>query len=175
MKLLTPLALLVASIGLFFTFISPQYKLVTDVRAQTQDFDDAIVRAKQVVAKRQQLLAQKNSFNPDDLKRLIKLLPDSIDTIQLIIDTNKIANAYGTNIEGIKVTEETSKTTTASPVGSSLMVFNVKMTYEQFQKFLQDFERSLRLIDIAGISFVPSEDGSLYTYTVSLRTYWLKP
>ncbi len=175
MKIFIPIAILIASIGLFFTFISPQYKAMADLRNQSAQYDDAIDRAKKVVAKRDDLVAAQNSFSQDDINHLVKFLPDSIDTIQLIIDTNSLATASGAVIQGIKVTQDDPKANPTSPVASAQLSFSVKMTYDQLQQLLQSFEHSLRLTDISSITFTPTDDGSAYTFNVTVRTYWLKP
>jgi Tfp pilus assembly protein PilO len=185
MKLLTPFLLIGAAIGLFFVFISPEFKTANDVHAQTQEYDMALSRAQLVGAKRDQLLAKKNSFNPEDIKRLQKLLPDSIDPIRLIIDMDSLANKSGSNISSIKVTDETPKaaapaavgaTAVAGPqLGSTLISFSVTMTYERFQKYLSDVEHSLRILDVASISFSPIDTSNDYAFSVALRTYYLKP
>ncbi len=179
MKFFTPLLLLAASIGLFFMFITPEYKAITDVRSQTQDYDAAVARAKLVVAKRDNLLAKENSFNPADISRLKTFLPDSIDPIRLIIEMSSMASKSGFDISGVKVTEEGAKASVTPGqdgpmLGSDLVSFSLTATYDQFQNYLTLLEHSLRLIDVATISFTPSDTSATNVYSVGVRTYFLK-
>jgi Tfp pilus assembly protein PilO len=178
MKLLTPLILLGTAVGLFFLFINPQYKEVQSVRAEITEYDKAIEQAKEVGEKRNQLLAKRNSFSADEIKRLQKMIPDKVDNIRLVIDINERASQYGSELKGIgftNVTDADKKTVGAvgSPYNVTSMTFTVAMTYEQLQKFLGDLEKSLRLIDVSTITFAPVED-SIYNFSIGLKTYSLK-
>jgi hypothetical protein len=180
MKLITPIALLAATIGLFFIFISPRYESVSSLRAEVREYDLAIDRAKEVVTKRNQLLTKKNSFSKVDLERLNKLLPDKVDNIRLIIDVNDIANRYNSNINTIKIAQEkpttqASATQSTKPYTSIELSFQTKMTYENIQKFLIDIEDSLKLLDVGTLSIVIAEDPVNYDYNVMLKAYYLKP
>jgi Tfp pilus assembly protein PilO len=171
MKILTPIALILASVGLFYLVIMPQYHDLSDTRSKIQQYSDAISRAQEVVSKRDKLLAQKNSFSPDDIRRLQKMLPDKVDPIRFVIDVNNIAASYGTKITDIKIgTEIGSKTN----YDDTTMSFTAPMSYDQVQKFLADVERSLQLVDVSGLGFKSEDKSSIYTYSFTLKTYSLK-
>src|SRR4051812_21461687 len=104
MKFAVPLLMISAATGLLFIFVKPQYAEVNVLRAQSAEYDHAIERAKDTVAKKDQLLAKFNSYNPEDIARLKKFLPDTVDPIQLIIDMNAIVVANQSKMEDIKVT-----------------------------------------------------------------------
>jgi len=179
MKFLTPFLMLAAAVGLFLLFINPQYKSVTELRARALEYDNAIERAQAVVAKKDQLVSKYSAFNPADIQRLQKMLPGKIDTIQLILDLNGIAVGQGSQIQGIKVSADTTQKPTSvgasqSPYGVMLIGFNVSMTYENFQLFLKDLEKSLRIVDVASVSFTPANTTNTYDYSVVLKAYWLK-
>jgi hypothetical protein len=181
MKLATPILMIAAAIGLFFLFVNPKFAEVKALQAQGVEYDSAIQRATATVAKKDQLLTKYNSFKPEDITRLRTFLPDTIDTIQLIIDVNAIANTRQSKIESIKVTADAPGKAAIGGVadtrkhGTAVMDFKVSMTYETFQLFLKDLEQSLRLIDVGSVGFSPNtEGGNVYDYSVSLKTYYLK-
>ena len=73
--------------------------------------------------------------------------------------------------------------------GTFDLIFVTSGTYDSFIKFLKDVESSLRLTDIESVTFssdvaaaqssaganLNSGQSASYTYTIKLRTYWLKP
>lgn len=70
----------------------------------------------------------------------------------------------------------------SSRLGVVTFTFGVTLTYEDFLEFLRRIEYSTRIQDIESITFTSNSDlekGSsnpnpVYTFNVSLRTYWLK-
>jgi len=118
------------------------------------------------------------------LARLQKLLPDTVDNVRLIIDMDEIAKRYGLTIGNVrldetKVTKSGAKDSTAtitggeSGYGTIPMGFSVTADYDTFLSFLEDLETSLRIIDITNIGLKPGAN-NIYSFDVSLKTYWLK-
>jgi Tfp pilus assembly protein PilO len=181
MKALTPILLLVASLGMFFYFIRPHYETVKQHRASIVENDDAIERAQKIATLRDNLLERKASFSPADIDRLNELLPDSVDNITLVIDIDSIANRYGTSIRDIRVSSPQVATAQKTvgpdekPYATTMIGFGISLTYEQFVDFLSDIEHSLRLTDINSITFTPKDEGTTYDFNINLSTYWLKP
>jgi hypothetical protein len=181
---LTPLVIFAAAIGLTFLFSKPTYEDVQKLRSEIQKNEEAIERAESVVAKRDALRAKKNTFNPEDLKRLQLLFHDKIDNIKLIIEIDSIATRYKTSIKNIKVAtaaEAAPDTKAATAIGGQPKVygtteigFGVTLSYDEFIAFLSDVEKSLRLTDISSVTFTPKDDNDTYDFTVTLATYWLK-
>ena len=70
----------------------------------------------------------------------------------------------------------------ASRLGVVNFSFAVTLTYSDFLAFLDRIEHSTRILDIDSISFsapatgpgIVSTQEPIYTFNVSLRTYWLK-
>jgi hypothetical protein len=199
-RALLPTILLLATLGLIFSYISPSYSKVQDIKEEITRFDEALGKAKELQALRDQLLAKYNSFSARDLERLEKFLPDQIDNVRLIIDIDAIASRYGMTVKNLSIQgdskERLQKTSVgnstadistsvptpgarvlgsrpSSVIGSVIMTFSVSASYERFLQFLKDLERSLRLIDVVSLSFDASGEG-VYNYNVGIKTYWLK-
>jgi Tfp pilus assembly protein PilO len=124
------------------------------------------------------LVQKRGEIDPENLVKLEKLLPDNIDNIKLIIDMNRIAQKHtlslknirldsGVKIDSEKIGKDNKK------YGTVGLSFSVNSSYDNFQNFLNDLEKSLRLVDITDLS-VTSNDTGLYDFSVSLKTYWLK-
>ncbi len=132
----------------------------------------------------QQLLETYNSYPPTTLDRLNKLLPDNVDNVRLIIDINNIARRYGMTIRDIQFSTDqnneqvANNTSRPAPAplerGTVAMGFSTTGSYLNFQAFLADLARSLRLIDVIGVDFAATDINDVYQYNVELQTYWLQ-
>jgi len=58
--------------------------------------------------------------------------------------------------------------------GFNGLVIAVLSSYAVFIKFLEDIEKSLRIVDVVSIGFDSKDENDIYDFNVSIRTYWLK-
>lgn len=182
MRLFLPLILIAIAIGLFFVFTDPTYQTIKDLRVQEMEYDQALTKSKELLAIRNSLISKRNTFSPDDVNKVARVLPDNVDNIRLILDTETIAQRYRLHIEEIGISapqasrEERSELAvgdTNDPVGSVQLSFSVTARYDDFLRFIKDLERSVRIVDIQSISFSVGE-GELADYSVAIKTYWLR-
>jgi len=115
----------------------------------------------------------------NDVERINKVLPNNVDTVRLATDFDSIASKYGISIKNIQSIE--SKNSNSSTIiqsdGKAYNAVDVNFSfvasYDNFRNFMQDIEKSLRIIDIESVSFDQGDSG-LSEYRVSIKTYWLK-
>ena len=186
-RFFAPIILLCVAIGLFVLYTNPTYQKVKELRAQQAEYDQALTKSQQLLSVRNNLIAKRNTFNPDDLQKLSRMLPDNVDNIRLILDTDTIAGRYNLRIRNVSVsssaaapaqsgrTDRNALAVGASgdPVGSVELAFSVSARYEDFTRFLRDLERSVRIVDVRTITF-DTADGELVEYSVLIKTYWLR-
>lgn len=175
-RFILPLLFIVVSIGLFFGYVDATYEHIKVLRVQNDEFTLALEQARELEEIQNQLRGKYNTFSSEDLTRLKKLLPDNVDNVRLILDIDHVAEAHDVRVSSLKLEE--GKTGVAvgaqgKPYESATMSFSVSASYEVFLEFLKDLEASLRIIDPVRVSFTASEV-NLYTYAVSIHTYWLK-
>ena len=177
MKLILPLLFLIASGGLFWGVADPSYDKVQELKKDEKLFDNALNNSKKLQQMREDLLAQYNSFPTADLERLEKILPNHVDNVRLIRDIDGMAIRYGMSLRAVSVelTDSTSGeiNTDIEDYGSIILTFSVTGPYKTFLRFLEDLEKSLRVVDVIRVSF-SSDEKDLYEYNVSIQTYWLK-
>jgi Tfp pilus assembly protein PilO len=185
MKGILPIiAVVIAGIAFYF-YIDPTYTEIKQLRKEEATLSAALTRALELQATRDQLLSRYNTFNPEDLARLEKMLPDHVDNVRLALDMDSLAASYGMRIRNVSIEkqDETKRPAArqAQAVGpdertyeSMALSFTVTGQYDTFRAFLSDLERSLRLVNLEQLSFSSTETG-LYDFTITLRTYWLKP
>lgn len=171
------IVLILASLGLFFGYVDPTYAVIKTQRAEKADYDRALNNSKELQAERDKLLEKFNNMENSDKQNLTKLLPDNIDNVRLIIDIDEIAKKYGMRIRNFKTStaEASDKVGAANTTyGTLTLSFETTAQYQTFLSFARDLEQSLRLIDLVGIEFGSKENGDLYDYKISIKTYWLK-
>ncbi len=176
----TSIALLLLSVGLFYTFTNVQYKEVKELNTIAGKYRDVLQDASNIIKLRDNLLVAYESIPQEEIDRINKALPDNIDTVRLAFDLDGIASRHSVSIKNIQVT-------TGASDGSSAIVlpeyagvyekatvsFTFISTYNNFMALLADLETNLRIMGINSIIFSANDSG-LYEFRVSVETYWLK-
>ncbi len=187
MNIITPIILIIISIGTFFMYTDPVYRgdavsygaaSIKNLQTEDEQYQKALNNTGAIKDKKQALETKKDSFSSDNLERLNKLLPDNIDNIKLIIDMTNIANQHNLTLKGARLDtnakiDPNKLGADTSKYGTVGISFSVSATYEKFQDFLADLEKSLRLVEITDLS-VSGNNTGLYDFSVGLKTYWLK-
>ncbi len=185
--------LLGAAGAVLFMYIRPAYDAIAPKKAEIANYEAALNKAAELQKLKQSLLAKQNSFNPADLERLHKLLPDHVDNVALILDIDHLAGVHGMGLENVDVNTPGSVrggATQSQPPSSMIgagsgqtydsltLTFTTHGTYQPFLDFMRDLERSLRIVDLTSLSISPTSGlgfaEPVYTYKITLRTYWLK-
>ena len=227
MSNITPIILILASVGLFFGYINPTYtgvtgadtagKSIKELQSEEKDYSDALNKTAEIERVRTGLSDQFRKIALSDQIKLEKLLPDHIDSVRLIIDINNIAAKYGMSLTNIVLTAtgvvptapKSSTGAAASPQSAATqslaqtfvgpddrqydsikLGFTVTGTYENFIQLLKEIEESLRVVDVTSLAFAAAKPGasslgqtgsvsaapvsSLYTFAMTIRTYYLK-
>ncbi|MEK7113678.1 MAG: hypothetical protein AAB873_02520 [Patescibacteria group bacterium] len=193
-KFILPGILIGIALTAFFLFTSPLYQDVSLKRSQVSDYNKALDNAKAFEAERDKLTQKYNSFNPDNLSKLQKLLPDNVDNIRLILEIEKIASPYGMALKDVKYDAGENVVLTEGeesvPAEEEIMVkdydtwnleFSTSGSYSNFINFIKDLESNLRIVDISSIQFSSNTNlgagsslSEVYTYDFKIKTYWLK-
>ncbi|OGC88117.1 hypothetical protein A2419_01445 [Candidatus Adlerbacteria bacterium RIFOXYC1_FULL_48_26] len=178
-RIILPIILLAAALGLFVMYTNPSFQSIKQLAVEQAAYDQALDKAQELRAVRDQLLSRRASFSDQDVDKLSHTLPDNLDNIRLIIDINNIASRHRASISQVQLGSTQGSGTGSSlatgPSGSSIgtveMGFSINATYDDFLAFQEDLEHSLRILDVTRIGF--STGGDLNTYSYSIKTYWL--
>lgn len=183
MNLITPIFLIIASVGIFYGYINPNYRgenvpmNIEKLMQERKKYTEALNNSNDLISVRNSLVEKSNMIPADNLERLKKLLPDHVDNARLIIDIDGIASKHGLNIRNLEIGNDVGGQGELgpdnNPYGTITLKFNVIAPYDKFRTFVKDLEESLRIIDVVGISFNSTETG-YYDYGVTIKTYWIK-
>lgn len=180
---LISLTLIVGAGALFFLYTKPAYDNLGVAQAHINDYDQALVKAKELQTLKQTLLSRYNTFNPTDLDRLQKLLPDHIDNVRLVLDLDTLASRHGLALQNVVVSApETTISSNVQTIGgkaydSVTLRFATAGTYENFVAFMTDLETSLRIVDVVSLKMQGDQATTgvpTYRFDIQLRTYWLE-
>ncbi len=173
MKGLTPIILILVSVGVGFFYTYPQYQKIQAQRLESLQYDEVISKSNELKDLRASLSGILSSFSASDLDRISKLLPEKVDTARLILDINGVASKYAIEMRDTKISD-LSKSSTDKPYKTSTITFGFQTSYEGMVIFIKDLERSLRMVDIVNISLKPSQGTfPIYDYNITLQAYWL--
>lgn len=193
-RILIPIIIIATTITGIFLFVNPLYTEIKVIKSELSAYDEALNNSKQLETERDKLVNKYKSITPDNLKKLDKLLPDGVDNIILILEIEKIALAYGMELNDIrydtftkvKATDTTNTTTNVvkptvednKAYGSWDLEFSTEGSYDDYISFLHDLENNLRLVDISSVHFsstsTKKDSIDIYKYSFKIRTYWLK-
>src|ERR1051326_1864765 len=95
--------------GIFFLYTQPAYDKSGQLQAQISQYDQALQKAAELQQLKQTLLARYNAFDPADIDRLQKLLPDHVDNIRLILDMDAMAAARQMALSNVNVSTPASQ------------------------------------------------------------------
>ena len=194
-RYILPIILIGIAIAGFFTFTNPFYENVLIEREQVASYNEALDNSKALEAERDKLTQKYNSFDPENLSKLQKLLPDNVDNIRLILEIEKIASPYGMVLKDVKYDATSKDTPISQTAGTTQAVknstgkdysvwnleFSIQGTYNNFTNFVKDLENNLRIVDISSIQFCSNAGTGIspslsesYKYNFKIKPYWLK-
>ena len=185
-KTILSLVLVGGAIALFFFYTKPTYDSLTALQQKITQYNLALDKAAELQRLKQSLLTRYNSFNPVDIEKLHKLLPDHVDNVRLVLDLDTLASKHGLALQNVVVSaaSDTDAANSEAIIGPSLedfgaitLHFATTGPYDRFVEFLTDLERSLRVVDIVELKMDPTQgtgSETNYRYDITLRTYWLK-
>lgn len=183
MRTILALLLLAASIVGVVVYVVPTAKTITQLRNEATEYNTILTNARKLEETRDELLKRLNALSPEDRSRLETMLPGSPENVAFILEASALAEQNGVTLQNVKVVDSSNDRRTATPGQAQATtdpygVVTLELTmigqYPSFTNFLRTLERSLRVVDVTGITFVALDDRTSYQYTVTVRTYWLR-
>ncbi len=198
MKLLFPILFTLMAVATFILGVNPLFNDVKVIKADITKYNTALSNSTNLQKTEDALIKSYNEIKNEDKDRLNKLLPNTVNNIQFILEIERIANLHNMPIRDVKFEAKNKDNT---PIGENIVtsdnpedekpygVFPIKFStegdYDSFLSFLRDLERNLRLVDIKSISFSISDPSAAnvlkeslnpnsHRYLLEVETYWLK-
>jgi Tfp pilus assembly protein PilO len=126
--------------------------------AKKQEIEKVLNRVKEIKEKRDSILDEYNAISVEDIEKLNKIIPETINSVEIFNDLASAGAGYGLTVQEYKADEDNSNQNSVSETVSDLPYKKTKLTikftgpYSQFVGFLEKIESSLRIIDINSLS-----------------------
>jgi Tfp pilus assembly protein PilO len=124
MRWLLPLVLIGVALGGFFLITSPIYDDILILQKQSDVYEQALQNSASLQKERDRLTSKFNSFSQEDMTKLEKMLPNSVDNIQLILEMQQEASKRGIIVKNVQFSPEQFLNQTATTAGTSSAVNN---------------------------------------------------
>lgn len=188
-KLIYPVFFILATGFGFFWYIQPLYADIQDLQGQVDEYDQTLSQVNELQTQLSEKLEKRAQITDNQLSRLDRILPETIDTVRFLIELDQIAARHGMSVDKVSFSgaPEAFGGSGGSGGNSSYNTlsasFSVSGSYTDVQDFMRDIERSSRLMDMTNFSLKPvgksSADqtgtnlrGGTYNYNIKLQTYW---
>jgi Tfp pilus assembly protein PilO len=169
---------------MYYFYIVPIAGKVKLLAQKKNDYESVIQEAKDLSAKRDQILQDYNTISQEDMDKLNKALPDKFDSVIFINDLTNMASKRNLSFGGFTTTDNRSDNRQQDPTLESTQTyrttgasFKIEGKYADVLGFLNDIETSLRIIDVVGIDITLSDStklDSLVQALIEVDTYSLK-
>jgi Tfp pilus assembly protein PilO len=180
---LIAIVLIAASFAVFFGFTEPTFQVTRALEERNARLDEALTRASDLQALRNELISRFNLMEDEDIRRLELFLPDSIDTVRLVLDVDTRARLNGIRVDSY--TLKTGDTTPTRPDQPAAVYGTIELSmvidgrYDDMIKLLADLEKSLRLMDVVRLEVTQdAAEGTarnrVHKYEITVRSYWLR-
>ncbi len=102
MKWLLPIVLIGVGIGGFILITKPIYSEIETIQKESEAYEQALQNSANLQKERDRLTTKLNSFAPEDLAKLEKMLPDTVDNIKLILEIQEQASNQGIVVRNVQ-------------------------------------------------------------------------
>ncbi len=184
MKSFFPFIIIAVCVATYYMYISPTYTSASVLAIKKSEYNQALKKSKELIEKRDALLVAYNQIPPEDIDRLQRIIPNSINSVDIVTQVNALASPRNLEVRNVSVTgdkPESQNGAIIDPVTNApYKTTNVTVTligqYEQFTGFVRDLESSTRLSDITAVTVKPNtkvSEGESFEFTLNFKTYSL--
>lgn len=136
-------------------------------------YDATIAEVPNIIKKAKDAKDQYDKISEDDRKKILTMVPVSVNDIKLMSEITNIGTEALTPIDGMGVKDK--GLAKNSKEGEYSVSFTVLTTYTNFKKMMAYWESSMRLFRLQSVSFSPGKtEEEPIKFSVELSTYYMK-
>lgn len=174
------LSYIVLTLVIGYAFIYPAFGEISSLLEQKQKYVTTLETVGNIESKKNALQSKFDEIPPKTKADIETILPSSLNFVKLISQIDAVAANYGISVDKISVREVGSSVGNsieeAGPIKdyqSSIVGFSFEASYDKFNTFVGELEKSLRILDVRLVKLNTAANG-VYSYDVEFETYWLK-
>lgn len=175
------LAYLVLALSIGYTFAYSSIGELSTLLGKKEGYIQSLEMVNNIESKKNELLTKFNNIPAADKKDIGTILPDSLNFVELVSQIDAVAAKHGISIKSVTSKEvnpmagdSIEEAKPQKPYASAIVGFAFDSSYDRFNAFMDELEKSQRILDIKSIKLIAKDDG-IYSYNVEFETYWLKP
>jgi len=180
MEVAVGIAILVFFAG-YILVLHPKLKQARDFSVAKYEFElDEKLKLEQKLEYLVGLSSERSKVAKSKIDRISEILPQVAATPQLITGIEGIAQESGVTIQGIEmsildeyIAEDEESIIDPLPSSIGIVEFSLSLAsgpYEQVKLFLENLEKSLRILDVIALMYSPVEEN----YSIIFRSYYLE-
>lgn len=183
-KLIYPFIFFALTVFGFFWYLQPTYNEIQSIQEEIAAYDRTLSQVQQLQTELNSELEKQDAITNQQLQRLNRMLPETVDTVRYLIELDQIAAQHGMSINGVSFSgaperfggsggndegggnDEVSNESNGSSNNNSVNGYNsldtsfsVSGSYKDVQNFMRDIERSSRLMDIMSFQLSTADGG----------------
>jgi hypothetical protein len=147
---------------------------------QKQGYANTLATIGSIETKKNELATKFGNITETEKKDIETFLPNSLNLVRFISQIDAVAANSGISIGNISSKDTTlaagepvEGVTPQGTYNTALIGFSFLASYEAFNAFMNELEKSMRILDINSVKLT-SKDKGIYAYDVEFKTYWLK-
>ena len=175
-----PLGYLILSLSIGYVFVYSPWAEITDLNNTKSQYSEFLDTISKIEVKKNELQNQFNQISEEDRKDVNTVLPTSLDYVKLVAEIDNVAKRYGIIIDKINLSQidssvgdSVANSGPSKPYRSSVLGFSFGSDYKKAMSFIDELERSMRILDIRSMKIEEDKDKG-FLYNVQFETYWLK-
>lgn len=174
--LLSQILLFILTGSLTLTYIKPTFESITSIQDRIEIYQQKRSEIESINQKLAKYVEEMDAIAPDDQKRLLTYMPNSVDTIMVPRDIQAIAREAGVQVSSIMysgpqppppVTDTATVLSTPEP---HIFIVDFEGSYDQLKQVLASFEQNQYPLEVNELA-VKEEEGGFLAVTVKLVTY----
>lgn len=175
-----PLGYLLLSLSIGYVFVCSPWAEVSSLNDTKKQYGEFLDTISQIESKKAELQSQFNQISEEDKRDINTVLPNSFDYVKLVSEIDNVAKNYGIVIDKITVNpldssvgDSVANAGSPKPYRSAVLGFSFGSDYEEAMTFIDELERSMRILDIRSMKVEESKEFG-YFFSMQFETYWLK-
>lgn len=179
-KVLISLFLLAGAGVIFFTESKNYFPEIKVLRKQASSYNETINTAKKVRSSIDKTLGDYNGISQDNVDRINKMVPSGAESMKLVVQIDDMMRKKDLSLSSIDSKDAIDKSPVSNAVKnggknaeSIFLSIKARGSYTSFRSFIEELEKSLRLIDVNSVKISPVGQDD-YSFSVEAVSYWRK-